>query len=100
MPLLRIMCLNAIKPEVERKMYNVEPRLPLDTDVLKYCDSNKERFPRLSFLARRYLVIQASNTASERMGSISNCTISKWRTNLQGVNAAKLIKLKKNLPLL
>ena len=72
---------SAVIKELEN--YIQEPKLPESLDPL--CDFWKlqsSRFPRLAELARRYLIVQATSTPSERVFSKMGNTVSKKRGSL------------------
>ena len=63
--------------------YIKEPKLSESSDPL--CDFWKlknSQYPRLAVLARRYLIVQATSTPSERVFSKMGNTVSKKRGNL------------------
>lgn len=45
------------------------PEIPLESNPLTWWNEKKERFPILSGLARKYLAVSATLTASERLFS-------------------------------
>jgi len=65
---------------------------------LEWWRVNEVRFPRLAFLARKLLAIQATSAPSERLFSAAGLTIAKDRARLTPENAAMLIFLHDNLP--
>ena len=60
--------------------------------------TNKSRFPRLYALARRYLCVQATSAAAERLFSAAGLTIANDRAGLLPDNAAMLVFLHEVLP--
>ena len=66
---------------------------------LQWWRLNQTRFPRLAWLAEKYLAIQATSAPSERLFSAAGLTIAKKRASLLPDNAAMLIFLHDNLPL-
>jgi len=79
--------------EIER--YLVMAQIQSDQDPLKWWDVNKSQFPILAQLARKYLSIQATSGASERVFSDAGLIMSAKRTRMKNLSEA-LIFLKRN----
>ena len=72
------------RQEDELAMYLSESISDADEDdCFRWWKANSTRFPKLGKLARKYLCIQASNTATERLGSTSSGVISRKRYSLK-----------------
>ena len=86
----------------ELECYLSAPLVPFTENYngLEFWKLNTTVYSKLSQVARRYLGIPASNTNSERLGSLPANVITKKRASLLGDNAGKLIKLKRNSSLL
>ncbi|GBC42762.2 zinc finger BED domain-containing protein 1-like [Rhizophagus irregularis DAOM 181602=DAOM 197198] len=80
--------------EVER--YLVMAQIKNDQDPLKWWDVNKSQFPVLAQLARKYLSIQATLGASERVFSDAGLIMSSKRTSIKADLFEALIFLKRN----
>jgi hAT family C-terminal dimerisation region len=83
--------------EIER--YLVMAQIQSDQDPLKWWDVNKVQFPILAQLARKYLSIQASSGASERVFSDAGLIMSAKRTRMKEDLFEALIFLKRNCDL-
>ncbi|GBC04852.1 hypothetical protein RclHR1_00590038 [Rhizophagus clarus] len=66
------------------------------TDPYKWWTGNQNRFPILSYLAKKYLSISATSTSSERLFSQAGNTMTAKRTQLKPKFFEKLLFLKKN----
>ncbi|GBC12604.1 zinc finger BED domain-containing protein 1-like [Rhizophagus irregularis DAOM 181602=DAOM 197198] len=80
--------------EVER--YLVMAQAQNDQDPLKWWDVNKGQFPILAQLGRKYLSIQATSGASERVFSDAGLIMSAKRTSMKEDLFEALIFLKRN----
>ena len=80
--------------EIER--YLVMVQIQGDQDPLKWWDVNKGQFPILAQLARKYLSIQATSGASERVFSDAELIMSAKRTRIKEDLFEALIFLKRN----
>ena len=72
------------------------PQFSLKTDSYKWWAGNQNRFPILSYLAKKYLSISATSTSSERLFSQADNTMTAKRTQLKPKFFEKLLFLKKN----
>ena len=72
------------------------PQFSLKTDPYKWWAGNQDRFPILSYLAKKYLSISATSTSSERLFSQAGNTMTAKRTQLKPKFFEKLLFLKKN----
>ena len=71
----------SVKKEFEN--YINEPKLQEDSDpLLDFWKLKESQYPRLSVLARKYLIVQATSTPSERVFSKMGNTVSKKRGKL------------------
>ena len=75
----------------------LETKITEFVDVMDWWKLNKNSFPKLARLARRYLSIQATSVPSERLFSAAGQTISKRRSALSSDTADKLLFLNKNM---
>ena len=64
---------------------------------LKWWAGKQSRFLNVAKLARKYLAVQASSAASERLFSVGGNTITKKRNRLSGEMAADIIFLHETL---
>ena len=80
----------------EIKGYLVMAQIQSDQDPLKWWDVNKSQFPILAQLARKYLSIQATSGASERVFSDAGLIMSAKRTRMKEDLFEALIFLKRN----
>ena len=72
---------SCIRKELEN--YMKEPKLSESSDPLRdFWKQKNSHYPRLAVLARRYLIVQATSTPSERVFSKMGNTVSKKRGNL------------------
>src|ERR1700690_1270609 len=69
-------------------------------NVLHWWAANEKRFPILARLARRYLAIQATNAASERVWSDSGDTIDETRSRTGDANFEALVFCRQNWALI
>ena len=71
----------------------------LDEDKcpLQWWRDNAEKYERLSILARRFLAVQATSAASERVFSAASLIISNKRTCLKSEIAGKLLYISQNI---
>ena len=67
-----------------------------DLDPLKWWDVNKNQFPIVAEIARKYLSIQATSGASERVFSDAGWIMSTKRTSMKEDLFEALIFLKRN----
>jgi hypothetical protein len=63
---------------------------------LKWWDANQQQFPILAQLARKYLSIQATSGASERVFSDADLIMTAKRTSMKEDLFEALIFLKRN----
>ena len=68
-----------------------------DVNPFKWWDENKNNFPILTKLAKKYLCISATSVASERLFSDVGNIITAKRTNLKPERVSKMVFLKRNL---
>jgi hypothetical protein len=85
------------EPLLNRIITNKDGKKEL-SNPLHWWRYNSSRFPRLAALARKLLAIQATSAPSERLFSAAGLTIAKDRSRLTQDNAAMLIFLHDNLP--
>ncbi|KAE8740381.1 hypothetical protein FOCC_FOCC014119 [Frankliniella occidentalis] len=78
-----------IKDEVES--YLSLPTLEADEDPLVWWRSNQSVFPNLSLVAKQYLGIAATETASERVASVGSNTETSKRTNLSSSHLSQIV---------
>lgn len=75
-----------------------EPNIELDSDPLLWWKVNENKFPPLSKVAKKYLVVQATSLASERVFSTAGDVVTSQRACLSEEHVDTLIFLKMNLP--
>ncbi|GES83504.1 zinc finger BED domain-containing protein 4-like [Rhizophagus clarus] len=80
--------------EIER--YLVMTQIQSDQDPLKWWDVNKVQYPILAHMAQKYLSIQATSGASERVFSDTGLIMSAKRTRMKEDLFEALIFLKRN----
>ncbi|KAL2093119.1 hypothetical protein ACEWY4_010431 [Coilia grayii] len=68
------------KIETELISYLLGPEVDPDTDPLDWWKRHEPNFTRLSRLARKYLVIPATSTPSERVFSVEQKCRDRWRS--------------------
>ena len=74
--------------EVSR--YIAEGNIENGASPLTWWKGRKEKYPKLSCLARKYLAVQASSTASERVFSLMGNILTKKRLRTTSENFKKL----------
>lgn len=73
--------------------------ISVDSNPLKWWKDNENQYPNLSKLAKRYLAVQATSVASERVFSTAGDIVTSQRAALSTENVDILIFLKKNMKL-
>lgn len=73
------------------------PVIDVSEDPLKWWNVNKQIFPVLSEMAKKFLSIPATSTPSERLFSASGNVITSKRNKLNPTTAEKLVFLYQNL---
>ena len=68
-----------------------------DVNPFKWWDENKNNFPILAKLAKKYLRVSATSVASQRLFSDVGNIITAKRTNLKPERVSKMVFLKRNL---
>jgi hypothetical protein len=79
-------------------LYRTEPNIALDSDPLLWWKVNENKFHLLSKVAKKYLVVQATSLASERVFSTAGDVVTSQRACLSEEHVDTLIFLKMNLP--
>jgi hypothetical protein len=72
------------------------PEISLDLNPLIWWSEKKESFPILSGLARKYLAVSATSTASERLFSDAGNLLTNKRTRMKPKLFKKMMFLKRN----
>lgn len=85
---------NPIEDEIAR--FRCEPRMPYSSNILEFWNSRKGVYPILSNIAKKYLCINASSVAVERLFSTSGRVMTKFRLSLNGEHSEQLIFIAKN----
>ena len=85
------MC-DVIKKEI--KVYRNEPLLARDEEVLPYWAKNKDKFPHLARIAKKYLCVMATSTEAERTFSALGLLLTKQRLCMTGENINKQLFLR------
>ena len=70
--------------------------IPLNSDPLIWWNEKKSKFPILSNLARKYLAVSATSTASERLFSDAGNLLTNKRTRMKPTLFKKIMFLKRN----
>lgn len=83
--------------EMEVTNYKSETLIELKSDPLEWWCQNEKKYPLMARAAKKYLCIQATSVASERIFSVAGDIVSKQRASLTAENVDILIFLKKNL---
>ena len=86
--------------ENEVRTYLSESAIRRSEDPLNWWKLNQPRFPRLSVLAKKYLCIPATSTASERAFSTAGIIVDKKRCSLSPEMVNIMVFLHKNSTLL
>ena len=81
----------------EVDLYLQAPQLDTDDNPLEWWKTNHKTFPILAILAKKYLCICATSSASERVFSTSGVIVSAKRTCLKPAKVNMLVFLAKNL---
>ncbi len=71
---------------------------PTSDSPIEWWRNNQARYPLLSQLARRYLIIPATSVPCERVFSTAGYIVSEKRSCLLPENVNKLVFLAENLP--
>ena len=80
----------------ETESYFQEECCDLDKNPLEYWKSNGNRYPALASLSSKYLCIQSSSTAVERMFSIAGKNVRPERSRLRDSVIESLMYVKAN----
>jgi len=71
-------------------------KVPYDQDPLKWWSLNNGTYPLLSILAKKYLSIQATSVASERVFSKGGLVVTDHRASLSNEHVSQLVYLSMN----
>ena len=74
---------NLSKAERELKLYDLEGKISSTENPLLWWKGRKEKFPLLAQLARKYLAIQGTSTAAERVMSTMGNILTKKRLRMK-----------------
>ena len=83
--------------EAELNSYLLAPEVDGETNPLEWWKTHCTSYPRVSFLAKRYLCIPATSSPSERAFSTSGNIVSCHRAALKPDVVDRLVFLAKNL---
>ena len=83
--------------EEEIQLYKMAPVIAIDSNPLDWWKAHEQSYPHLAKLAKRYLAVQATSVASERVFSTAGDVVTAQRNALDPDNVNMLIFLKKNL---
>jgi hypothetical protein len=72
------------------------PEISLSSDPLAWWSEKKDSFPILSRLARKYLAVSATSTASERLFSDAGNLLTNKRTRMKPQLFKRIMFLKRN----
>lgn len=86
--------------DTQWQRYLSEPQLRFDLDLFEWWNIRKDKFPAVSYLARKYLSIPASSASSERCFSTAGNIITSKRSSLLPENVDMLVFLYQNRSLL
>ncbi|KAK6183139.1 hypothetical protein SNE40_010672 [Patella caerulea] len=84
-----------IKKEIHH--YKSMPQNPMSESPLTFWKSKQDELPYLTSLSVKYLGIQASSVAAERVFSTTGDIVTATRSCLKSENVDSLVFLKKNL---
>ena len=87
-----------VRADLELTRYLQEEALDEDADPLAWWRDNQARFPLLSKLARKYLTVCATSTASERVFSTAGNIVTHLRASLKPEKVNMLVFLARNKP--
>jgi len=85
-----------ITADAEYEAYLIEPPIQLHEDPLVWWRTNRDRFPTIARLARKYLAIPATSVTCERIFSDAGNIITKKRSRLTADIAVAMIFLHEN----
>ena len=74
---------NLSKAERELKLYDLEGKISSTENPLLWWKGRKDKFPLLAQLARKYLAIQGTSTAAERVMSTMGNILTKKRLRMK-----------------
>lgn len=78
--------------------YSTAPRQPGCTDILQWWYvTGRVMYPNISFLAKKYLSINATSVSSERLFSLSGNIVNKKRTSMKPGTVNQMVFLAFNL---
>nr|XP_023693139.1 zinc finger BED domain-containing protein 4-like isoform X1 [Paramormyrops kingsleyae] len=83
--------------EKELSSYLQSPNVESDTDPLKWWKEHETLFPALSHLAKKYLLVPATSSPSERVFSCSGNIVTCHRASLKPETVDMLVFLAQNL---
>lgn len=87
-----------VQADAELTRYLQEEALDTSGDPLLWWRDNESRFPLMSKLAKKYMCICATSTASERMFSTAANIVTPVRCCLKPEKVNMLVFLSRNLP--
>ena len=85
------------KIENELSNYLLSARVESDTDPLKWWKEHETVYPALSHLAKKYLLVPATSSPSERVFSCSGNIVTCYRASLKPDTVDRLVFLARNL---
>ena len=86
--------MSAVETSIDEiQKYLSEGTIEVSENPLAWCKVKKFKYPKLSQLTRKYLAVQASSTASERMFSLMGNILTKKRLRMTSENFGKIIHL-------
>lgn len=77
-------------------MYIEFSKVPYEQDPLKWWSLNCTTYPFLSVLAKKYLTVQATSVASERVFSKGGLVVTDHRASLTNDHVSELVYLSMN----
>ena len=84
---------NSLNNEVQKY---IDSTIDYNLDVLEYWKINQKVFPKLSLLAKKYLIVFSSSTPCERTFSETGRIITKLRSSLTPNHVEQLVILNSN----
>ena len=84
------------KINIEIALYIQFSKVPYEQDPLKWWSLNCTTYPFLSVLAKKYLTIQATSVASERVFSKGGLVVTDHRASLTNDHVSELVYLSMN----
>lgn len=89
---------NCIADDYNEVSHYLSSNVRNDVNPFKWWNENKDNFPILAKLAKKYLCVSATSVASERLfGNVGNIIIITAKRTLKPERVGKMVFLKRNL---